>query len=176
VAGGYTAAHRMPARRPYASRGVPRRATTRRPGAVASATGLAALVAVLAATAVSVIWLGHLWPPDAQISGPLTVGAISSDSRGSASVTVPQTQPNILQMADVSGPAPTPRTDAAGTPLPTPVALATLRRWDTQAPGVVTDLGLVTRLDQALAGVDGHVSLAVKDLGSGRGAVLDGDR
>ena len=40
----------------------------------------------------------------------------------------------------------------------------------------MTDLGLVTRLDQALAGVDGHVSVAVKDLGSGRGAVLDGDR
>ena len=27
-----------------------------------------------------------------------------------------------------------------------------------------------------LASVDGHVSVAVKDLGSGRGAVLDGDR
>ena len=41
---------------------------------------------------------------------------------------------------------------------------------------MITDPALVVRLDQALAGVDGHVSVAVKDLGSGRGAALDGDR
>jgi beta-lactamase class A len=34
---------------------------------------------------------------------------------------------------------------------------------------------LVTRLDPLLAGLDGHIGIAVKDLGSGRGAVLDGN-
>jgi beta-lactamase class A len=103
-------------------------------------------------------------------------GAISTDSSGSAPVAAPQTQANVLQMAAVSVATPTPRTDAAGTPLPSSTAVPTLRRWDAEAPGVATDPGLVIRLDQALAGVDGHVSVAVKDLGSGRGAVLDGDR
>src|SRR5207245_326275 len=37
------------------------------------------------------------------------------------------------------------------------------------------DPALMARLDQALNGVDGHIGVAVKDLGSGRGAVLDGD-
>jgi len=56
----------------------------------------------------------------------------------------------------------------------TPVA--TLRQWDTRASGIVIDAQLVGQLDQVLAGVDGRVSVAVKDLGSGRGAVLDGRR
>src|SRR5258708_12740770 len=113
----------MPARRPYASRGVRRGATTRRSGSVGSATGLAALIVVLAATATGVIWLDHLWPPDAQIPGPLTGGAISSERSGPAWVTVPQTQPNILQIADASTPRPTPRTAPPGTPPPTPPTL-----------------------------------------------------
>jgi len=60
----------------------------------------------------------------------------------------------------------------------TPTAIPTLRQWGTGpgTAGVIADAALVRRLDQALAGVDGHVSVAVKDLGSGRGAVLDGDR
>ena len=59
---------------------------------------------------------------------------------------------------------------------PTPTALPTLRQWEASTPGLVTDPALAARLDQSLVGVDGHVSVAVKDLGSGRGAALDGDR
>src|SRR5438094_5501790 len=67
-------------------------------------------------------------------------------------------------------------TDAAAGAIATPTAVPTMRRWDVSGSGVVADAGLIARLDQALAGVDGHVSIAVKDLGSGRGAVLEGDR
>jgi beta-lactamase class A len=167
----------MPARRPYASRGVPRPATTRRPGPVASATGLAALIVVLAAAALGGVWWGDLRPRDTEAPAPVAAPVIVP-ARAAAAATVPDRAPDSLQMANVTAPvsAPTPLTNAAGTPLPTSTAVPTLRRWDGQAPGVVTDPGLVTRLDQVLAGVDGHVSVAVKDLGSGRGAVLDGDR
>jgi beta-lactamase class A len=51
----------------------------------------------------------------------------------------------------------------------------TQRRWDTNVPGIVNDPLLASRLDRALTGVDGHVGVAVKDLGSGRGAVLAGN-
>jgi beta-lactamase class A len=76
-------------------------------------------------------------------------------------------------MAEVA--APDANTAAVGAGV-APTSIPTLRRWDPSAAGVIADAGLVRRLDQALAGVDGHVSVAVKDLASGRGAVLDGDR
>jgi beta-lactamase class A len=82
----------------------------------------------------------------------------------------------VLQMAEIAPTVGAATTVRVGPGTPQPTVVTTLRQWDTRAPSVVTDLGLVTRLDQALAGVDGHVSIAVKDLGSGRGAVLDGDR
>jgi beta-lactamase class A len=41
---------------------------------------------------------------------------------------------------------------------------------------VISDAALVARLDELLANVDGHVSVAVKDLASDRGAVLDAER
>ena len=50
-----------------------------------------------------------------------------------------------------------------------------VRPWDATAPAITIDPDLIDRLDQALVGVDGHVGVAVKDLGSGRGAVLDGN-
>jgi beta-lactamase class A len=130
---------------------------------------------VLAATAAGVIFLGDLWPREAQTttspsSSAMSIGAIAD------AVVPPVAASGVLQMADVTALTPTPATNAAGTLLPISTVVPTLRRWDAQAPGVVTDAGLVTRLDQALAGVDGHVSVAVKDLGSGRGAVLDGER
>jgi beta-lactamase class A len=66
---------------------------------------------------------------------------------------------------------------AIGTrPETTPTSVPTLRQWSIRTPGVVDDPALAGRLDQALASVDGHISVAVKDLASGRGAVLDGDR
>ena len=50
------------------------------------------------------------------------------------------------------------------------------RQWDTTTiDGILTDPVLTSRLDQALTGVDGHVGVVVKDLGSGRGAVLNGN-
>jgi beta-lactamase class A len=52
--------------------------------------------------------------------------------------------------------------------------VTTTRQWDSATAGIVPDGLLASRLDQALLGVDGHVGLAVKDLGSGRGAVLGG--
>jgi beta-lactamase class A len=66
--------------------------------------------------------------------------------------------------------------NAGARPTASPTSLPTARRWDNGAAGVVSDAALVSQLDQALLGVDGHVGLAVKDLASGRGAVLDGDR
>jgi beta-lactamase class A len=66
-----------------------------------------------------------------------------------------------------------PADDTATTP--TLAASPTQRQWDANAPGIINDPVLARRLDQALSGVDGHVGVAVKDLGSGRGAVLDGN-
>ncbi|MBV9582075.1 MAG: serine hydrolase [Chloroflexi bacterium] len=57
----------------------------------------------------------------------------------------------------------------------TATLLPTQRKWDTDVPGIINDPVLTSQLDQALTGVDGHVGVAVKDLGSGRGAVLDGN-
>src|SRR5918911_1742395 len=95
----------MPAGRPYASRGVPRRATKRRPGATFPAGRDAAALSVATGEATRV---------------------------------------------------------------------TTTRQWDPATAGIVPDAVLASRLDQALLGVDGHIGLAVKDLGSGRGAVLGG--
>jgi beta-lactamase class A len=57
-----------------------------------------------------------------------------------------------------------------------PTLAPVLRAWDaTSVDGIVPDPVLSSRLDQALNGVDGHVGVVVKDLGSNRGAVLNGD-
>jgi beta-lactamase class A len=66
---------------------------------------------------------------------------------------------------------------AAATPgAPAPPTLPVLHQWQSVASGLALDPALASQLDQALVGVDGHVSVAVKDLATGRGAVLDGDR
>jgi beta-lactamase class A len=66
---------------------------------------------------------------------------------------------------------------AGATPgAPAPPAVPLSRQWQSVASGVALDAALSSQLDQALVGVDGHVSIAVKDLATGRGAVLDGDR
>jgi len=73
-----------------------------------------------------------------------------------------------VQLADA--PLPTPGPPAEATPAPL------TRQWNTTpTEGIIADPVLVSRLDQALAGVDGHVGVVVKDLGSGKGAVLNGD-
>src|SRR3979411_224719 len=123
----------MPARRPYASRGVPRRATTLRSGAAASANGLAAVFVVLAATAAGVIFLGDLWPREAQTATSPSSSAMSIGGIADA-VVPPVAASGVLQMADVTALTPTPATNAAGTLLPTSTVTPTLRRWDAQAP------------------------------------------
>jgi beta-lactamase class A len=76
----------------------------------------------------------------------------------------------VLQTSDISA-AVTPTISSAEPLVPAaPTPLPTTRRWD---PG--SDPALAERLDQALLGVDGHLGVAVKDLGSGRWALLDGD-
>ena len=55
------------------------------------------------------------------------------------------------------------------------MAATTSRHWEASADGIVPDATLASRLDHALLGVDGQIGVAVKDLGSGRGAVLNGD-
>ena len=160
----------MPARRPYASRGVPRRATTRRSGDAGSSAGFAALLALLVIIATGVVWLADPFSASNQIAARSLLSSTREHGDGGAVGAASGSE--VLQMAEVAGPAAT--ATARGAAAPT--ALPTLRHWDTGASGVIADMGLIRRLDQALAGVDGHLSVAVKDLGSGRGAVLDGDR
>jgi beta-lactamase class A len=122
-------------------------------------------VALLVVIGVAVVWLadpfsstkqGGARPNLVSTNGP--AGAGSSADSGS----------QMLQMANVA--APESASSVSATSIPT------LRQWDTFNSDVISDPELVRRLDQALAGVDGRVSVAVKDLGSGRGAMLDGDR
>src|SRR5262249_55423847 len=91
----------------------------------------------------------------------------------------PAPDASALSAAEASVDDPTSAASAPeATPMPasTATTVTTLRRWDTSSASVQVEPLLVGQLDQALAGVEGSVSIAVKDLGSGRGAVLDGSR
>jgi len=150
----------MPSRRPYASRGVPRRATTQRAGRSVPAAGVLALAVVGLVLAV-IVWVAN--PFDALTARKETTTA------------------GFRAVADRAAVAAGGQAAGAGRGSPgaaasdaTPLFLTT-RHWDPVAPGIVVDPVLSSRLDQALLGVEGHVGLAVKDLGSGRGAVLGGN-
>jgi beta-lactamase class A len=139
---------------------VPRRATTRRPGrqfpVLPALVGLAVLIA-----------LGAAWTFD-----PFGSAArLSSITPGDASrAQVPLATPGMAQLADVALPT------VVGHPIVEGTPLSLMRPWTSASvDGIVSDPVLVGRLDQALSGVDGHVGVVVKDLGSGRGAVLNGD-
>src|SRR5438477_6938575 len=167
----------MPARRLYASRGVPRRITTRRAaGSTRSFTGALALIAMLLAGGGGLLWLFNPWapkPPPPVAAQPAS-GAAQTRGQAAFAPVLPNTDPAAAPPAAVNVSAlgtPDPLQPKPATPMPAP----TLRRWDTAATGLTIDPDLVARLDQVLAGVDGHLSVAVKDLGSGRGAALDGD-
>src|SRR5579864_5681910 len=158
----------MPDRRPYASRGVPRRATTRWSGRRTprwSRVGLGSLGGfALLAVAVACVVSRPLTPMEAAVA-PVPVG--QSAASGSAQPGDP-----AAATADPGASAPAVATQVAAAALtPRP----TLRAWDASVPGITNDPLLASRLDQALVGVDGHIGVAVKDLGSGRGAVLNGD-
>ena len=149
----------MPARRVYASRGVPSRGSalaSRTRAGSASRLGLVASIALLGG---AVAWLGA--------HALFAAGAPASQRADPA-----PTLGAVLELAPVSvGYQPA----GAEPPAVASGALSTTRRWDASAPGIEVDPALVARLDQALVGVDGHLSVAVKDLGTGRGAVLDGN-
>jgi beta-lactamase class A len=174
----------MPDRRPYASRGVPRRATTRRSGGRPPIVRWLAIVAGLcSALTLGVMWAANPFGADRDGTPAAALGRASAALGGGGAFGAGPTVAGAangseLQMADVAAPAATARAGQGDRPnaAATGVAVPTLRRWDDAAPGVVLDAALVTRLDAVLAGLDGHVSLAIKDLGSGRGAVLEGDR
>ncbi|TME98188.1 MAG: serine hydrolase [Chloroflexi bacterium] len=149
----------MAPRRPYASRGVSRRATIRRSGGAASTAGVAALGVVFAVIAAAIIWIAN--PFSASNPSGRLVPAGSGQSAGDPSAPFAS-----LQTASEESSA------AIGA---TPMAATTSRHWEASADGIVPDATLASRLDHALLGVDGQIGVAVKDLGSGRGAVLNGD-
>jgi beta-lactamase class A len=113
---------------------------------------------------VLLIGLGATWALN-----PFASGANSSPP---VAVQAPGGSANaVQQLGDVALPTPA----AAPAPTAAPTLVPTTRRWDASAQGIRIDPALASRLDPLLNGVDGHVGVVVKDLGSGRGAVLDGD-
>ncbi len=157
---------------------MPRRATSYRSGGAKSAAGPAALGVIVALIVGGFIWIAD--PTLFGLPAALILGLTNqtNDPRPSNAALSPRADfggvtsaDSALHLANVAPPAAT----AAGATL-APTMLPTLRQWETSAPGLVTDPVLAGRLDQAVGGVDGLVSVAVKNLGSGRGAALDGDR
>jgi beta-lactamase class A len=163
---------------------VPRRATTYRSARQAGhghthgrAAGPTTLVALFAVIVVGIVWVADpalfslpsaliLSVAQSQLPGSSkgTLSPQTADARGAADAAA------ALQMGQVALPAAT--TVSANL---TPSAIPTQRQWESSTPGLVIDPALAGRLDETLVGVDGRVSVAVKDLGSGRGAALDGD-
>jgi beta-lactamase class A len=161
----------------YASRGFATRGSTRRGRRAGSVWSGAILALVVVAALAGGLWLRDRW----EAGAPLVASQIdvrppfvldrSVASRPPTSATAdpqatPQAAPPLLRVDE----SPTPESTLSSTPV------VTVRQWETRADGVAIDQQLVGQLDQVLAGVDGKVSVAVKDLGSGRGAVLDGGR
>src|SRR5262245_47653907 len=167
----------MSARRPYASRGFARRRSLRPGGAGGSPVGLAVLLGLLAVVGVSVVWARDRLVPEQVL--PAAAGAPQPFARPAFA-----TATAVTAAAETAGPvaelaiarATQPPESATKEPTRPPTPMPTLRQWDATAAGVQIDPVLVGQLDQALVGVEGTVSVAVKDLGSGRGAVLNGDR
>src|SRR5438552_5202965 len=85
-----------------------------------------------------------------------------------------QSPPAALQVAGLDAAAAVSPPTASGQ-MPQEAPAPTSLRWSTSVAGIIADPVLSSRLDQALVGMDGHLGVAVKDLGSGRGAVLDGN-
>src|SRR5437868_4380666 len=153
----------MPDRRPYASRGVPRRATTRWSDNQSSTGKITLVLGIVIALAGAAAWWAFpfsesasevIWSPQPRSAAPdqalrrvVTPGPV---------VATPDVQNTTVQ-------------DNRQATEPT------LRQWEAQVAGIASDAALISRLDRALVGVDGRIGVAVKDLGSGRGAVLDGD-
>lgn len=161
----------MTARRPFASRGYARRRSPTTGSELGARVGIFALVGVLALVGVAVVWARDRLPADTPLAAPtqppfrLVLATPTTQVAAAA--------PTVAELAMAAPIATTPPPPAAPTVAPTP--MATLRQWAAASDGVQIDPVLVGQLDQALVGVEGTVSVAVKDLGSGRGAVLDGE-
>ena len=143
---------------------MPRRATTRRPARqfppAALLVGLGVFV-ILGAT-----WAVNPFASAARLTAASSLAAAVSGTTGDQSDGGAAAAP-----AEVVLPPAQPQTARADATLP-PLQ----RSWDkVTSDGILADPVLTSRLDQALSGVDGHVGVVVKDLGSGRGAVLNGD-
>jgi beta-lactamase class A len=142
---------------------VPRRVTTRR-----SARRLPP-VPLLAAATIFVL-LAATWTlnPFASAARLTSSAPPSTAARDLNAATADGTTVSSDQPAEVA--LPTPPANAAA-------QLAPLQRqWDTsRSDGIAPDPVLTRSLDQALAGVDGHMGIVVKDLGSSKGAVLNGN-
>jgi beta-lactamase class A len=157
----------MAGRRPYASRGYMRRRSLGQGGG--SPVGAVVLLGVLGAIALGIFWTRQYWQPapaaTVATSVPFSLGA---PGPAAASTSLPA-EPAAREL---------PTTEPLATFVPTvpPTQVVTLRRWDVTSDDIIADPALIGQLDQALAGVEGTVSIAVKDLGSGRGALLDGRR
>jgi beta-lactamase class A len=150
----------MSSGRPYASRGVARRATTRRAGRSIPAAGVLSAVALIALMVSGLVWIARPFGASTDRADSAAPGfrSVAGQVLGTGAEPEPVGQ---LAAPGVSTSADGPR-------------VTTTRQWDSSAPGMLMDALLASRLDQALAGVDGHVGVAVKDLGSGRGAALSG--
>ena len=150
----------MPDRRPYASRGVPRRATTRwsPPRSVGWWRLVFGLIGGLALAGVAVACV---------VNRPLATTSPIDSSGPALAPLIPSTGAD----ANLAGSTVSSADIGAAVPTIAPIT----RQWDTNVPGITYDALLASRLDKALVGLDGHVGVAVKDLGSGRGAVLSGD-
>src|SRR5260370_16128644 len=150
----------MPARRTYASRGVPRPAPTRRSARRFSPPLLVALCGVVAVVAIGGVALFNPWASGAQLAAPADPHAAASASLlQSPSGSVSAAGPVVLQMGDVgtaaAGAPPAPGADGAsqnqaGAPTPQ----ATLRQRDARAPGIGIDPRLGRQLERTLIAVD----------------------
>jgi beta-lactamase class A len=138
--------------------------------------GLVVLLGLLAVVGVGVVWARERVVPEqaAPTAGTPPPVARPAFATATAVTAAAETAGPVadLAMARATQPPEPPTKEPTRPPTPMP----TLRQWDATAAGIQIDPVLVGQLDQALVGVEGTVSVAVKDLGSRRGAVLNGDR
>jgi beta-lactamase class A len=132
-------------------------------------------VNVLTAVGIALAVLGAIWTV-ADVPGEelpaLIVPALAAQRPGGALAPVPPTDSIPTPVSPVT--AHTSLDTEPSSPAPTTVPKpAAGRPWETEAPPLVHDAALAAALEEAMRGVSGRVGLAVKDLGSGRGALLN---
>ncbi len=139
---------------------VDRRAARRRRRARQDVRLLATLLAMafsLGAVTLFLVW-PHSGSPPAAV--PLALGEGN-----------PIPAPNLVSPTHAESP-PVDQAMAAVLPAASATSLALSRSWEDDPSTLRQDAGLVAALDPILGGVSGRIGLAVKDLGSGRGALF----